>query len=188
MAAPGADVRSIPALHDWLAAMTAYRDAAADAVAGINQEVRRGYEWIDEQQGRWQKAVRECEEEVVQAKAELAARKFPNWDGKMPDTTIQERNLRRAKARLEHAEDKVATCRKWAATLPKLVDETYTGAGHRLTTVLDLDVARGLAVLGRRLDALERYAEMKLDVGGPPAPAVAPPPGADAPGPPGAGT
>lgn len=174
MAAPGADVRSIPGLHDWLAAMTVYRDTAADAVAGINQEVRRGYEWIDEQMGRWQRAVRDCEEEVTQAKADLAARKFPGWDGKMPDTTLQERNLRRAKARLEHAEDKVAACRKWAATLPKLVDETYSGAGHRLSTVLDIDVARGLAVLGRQLDALERYAGLKLDAGtaAPPAPAA----------------
>lgn len=165
MATPGADVRSIPALHDWLGAMAAYRDAAADAVAGINQEVRRGYDWIDQQASQWQKAVRDCQEEVTQAKAELAARKFPGWDGKMPDTTLQERNLRRARARLEHAEDKVAACRKWAATLPKLVDETYGGAGHRLSTLLDVDVARGLAVLGRRLDALERYAEQKLDVG-----------------------
>ena len=164
MAAPGADVRSIPALHDWVGAMTAYRDAVADAVAGINQEVRRGYEWIDEQMHRWQRAVRAGEEEVTQAKAELAARKFPGWDGKMPDTTLQERNLRRAKARLEHAEDKVATCRKWAGALPKQVDETYSGAGHRLSTVLEVDVARGLAVLARRLDALERYAGVKLDV------------------------
>ena len=165
MAAPGADVRSLPALHDWLGAMTAYRDAAADAVAGINQEVRRGYEWIDEQMSRWQRAVRDCEEEVTQAKADLAARKFPGWDGKMPDTTLQERNLKRAKARLEHAEDRVAACRKWSAALPKQVDEVYSGAGHRLGTLLDVDVARGLAVLGRRLDALERYAGLKLDTG-----------------------
>jgi uncharacterized protein YhdP len=165
MAAPGADVRSLPALAAWLTAMTDYRDACADAVAGINQEVRRGYEWIDEQTSRWQRAVRECEEEVTQAKAELAARKFPGWDGKMPDTTLQERNLRRAKARLEHAEDKVSACKKWAATLPKMVDEVYSGSGHRLSTLLDVDVARGLAVLARRLDALQRYAELKLDVG-----------------------
>ncbi|WP_316311672.1 hypothetical protein, partial [Clavibacter michiganensis] len=127
--------------------MAEYRDAAADAVAGINQEIRRGYDWIDQQLSLWQRAVRDCEEEVTQAKAELAARKFPGWDGKMPDTTLQERNLRRAKARLEHAEDKVTVCRKWAGALPKQVDETYSGAGHRLSTVLDVDVARGLAVL-----------------------------------------
>lgn len=172
MAAPGADVRSIPALRDWLGAMTVYRDAAADAVSGINQEIRRGYDWIDQQTSLWQRAVRQCEEEVTQAKAELAARKFPGWDGKMPDTTLQERNLRRAKARLEYAEEKAATCRKWAAALPKQVEETYSGSGHRLTTVLDVDVARGMAVLARRLDALERYAGMTLDVASAAPPAV----------------
>ena len=102
--AAGADVRSIPALRDWLAAVATYREEAAEAVSGINQEIRRGFAWIEEQMTLWQRAVRDCEEEVTQAKAELAARRFPGFDGRMPDTTVQERNLRRAQARLEYAE------------------------------------------------------------------------------------
>src|ERR687893_309705 len=105
--AAGADVSSIPALRDWLAALAVYNSETGEALAGINMEIRRGFEWVAEQLHLWQKAVRECEEEVVQAKAELAAKKFPGWDGKMPDTTVQEKNLRRAQARLEHAEEKV---------------------------------------------------------------------------------
>ena len=97
---PGADVRSIPALRDWLVAVTTYSSEVSESLSGIQIEIRRGFEWLSEQLTLWQRAVRTCEEEVVQAKAELAARKFPGWDGKMPDTTIQERNLRRAKARL----------------------------------------------------------------------------------------
>ena len=55
----------------------------------------------------WKQATRDCEEDVAQAKAELAARRFPGFDGRMPDTTIQERNLRRAEARLDYARDQV---------------------------------------------------------------------------------
>jgi multidrug resistance efflux pump len=172
---PGADVRSIDGLREWLAAMTGYKSVIADSLAGFQMEIRRGIDWVGEQLSQWQRAVREAEEEVTQAKAELAARKFPNWDGKMPDTTLQERNLRRAKAWLEHCEDKVRACRSWQARLPKLVEEAYSGPGHRLATMLDVEVTRGLAVLDRRLDALERYADLKKDYSS--GPSVLPPAG-----------
>lgn len=164
MAAPGADVRSIPALSEWLGTLAAYQSAASDSLAGVQMEIRRGIVWIEEQLTLWQRAVRDCEEEVVQAKAELAARKFPNWDGRPPDTTVQEKNLRRAKARLEYTEEKVRICRAWVAKIPKMIDEAYTGAGHRLQVLLEVDVARGAAVLARRLDALERYAGLRTDL------------------------
>lgn len=175
---PGADVRTIDGLREWLAAMTGYRSEATDALFGFQQEIRRGVEWVGEQLALWQRAVRDAEEAVTQAKAELAARKFPGWDGRMPDTTLQERNLRRAKAWQEHCEEKVRTCRSWQTRLPKLVEETYSGAGNRLSNLLEIDVARGLGVLDRRLDALERYAEVKKDYSSAPSvlPPAAPPP------------
>lgn len=172
----GADVASIPALRDWLAALAVYRTETAEALGSIQVEIRRGHQWIAEQLSLWQKAVRDCEEEVVQAKAELAARKFPGFDGRMPDTTVQEKNLRRAQARLEHAEEKVRKCRSWIARLPKHVEEVYSGHGHRLAMFLEGDLTRGAALLDRRVDALERYADLKTDYSS--SPSVLPPGGA----------
>jgi hypothetical protein len=174
--ATGADVSSIPALREWLAALAVYHSNVSESLSGINMEIRRGFEWIAEQLALWQRAVRDCEEEVTQAKAELAARRFPGFDGKMPDTTLQERNLRRAQARLEHAEEQVRKCRAWLGRLPKLVEEAYTGAGHRLQTFVETDLVRGVAVLGRQLDALERYANLKTDYSS--TPSSLPPPAA----------
>lgn len=175
-----ADVRDIPALREWVAALQTYRHEAGESLSSVRIELGRGREWIRQQLELWQRAVRVAEEEVVQAKAELAARRFPNFDGKMPDTTVQQRNLRRAVARLEHCEDKVVTCRKWLAQLPKLIDEIFTGAGHRLNNFLDIDVPGGVATLVRQVEALERYAETRLDfspapTSGPTAPPAKPP-------------
>src|SRR5579885_1943457 len=156
--ADSADVRSIDAVRDWHAALTAYGENLSEALAGVQMEIRRGFEWLQEQLVLWQRAVRECEEEVTQAKAELAARKFPDWSGREPDTTVQEKNLRRAKARLEHAEDQVQKVRAWIARLPKAVDEAYSGPARRLGTFLEVELPKGLAVLGRRVAALESYA------------------------------
>ena len=70
----GADVASIEALRDWLAALAVYRDEVGESLAGVQIEVRRGLEWVAEQLALWQRAVRDCEEEVTQRKAELAQR------------------------------------------------------------------------------------------------------------------
>ncbi|MBN9522092.1 hypothetical protein J0H58_26840 [bacterium] len=170
-----ADVRSIAALRDWHAALTGYGESLAESLAGIELELRRGFDWLDEQLGRWQKAIRDCEEEVVQAKAELSARKYTGWDGREPDTTVQERALRRAKARLEYAEDQVRVVRGWIGRLPKLIDELYRGPASRLTGILEADLPRGLAALGYKVETLETYAGMRADYTAAPSPPPPPP-------------
>ncbi|HXD88155.1 MAG TPA: hypothetical protein VN641_16825 [Urbifossiella sp.] len=172
-----ADVRSIDALREWYAALAEYGDMLGESLAGIELEIRRGMEWLAEQLSLWQRAVRDCEEEVVQAKAELASRRFPGFDDRMPDTTLQERNLRRARARLEYAEDQVVKVRSWTGRLPKVVDELYRGPAHRLSGFLEGDLAKGLAMLGRQIAALDSYAGLRPDFAPAPSSAtLAPPP------------
>src|SRR5262245_27748161 len=127
-----ADVRSIDALRDWYATLTGYGEMLAEALAGVEMELRRAREWLEEPRRCWQQAAHDCQEEVTRAKAELAQRRMPTWDGRDPDCTVQERNLKRAKARLEHAEEQVEKCRNWIGKLPRLVDEIYNGKARRL--------------------------------------------------------
>ena len=171
-----AEVRSIDAVRDWHATLTTYGEALAESLAGVELEIRRGFEWLHEQLVLWQRAVRKCEEEVVQAKAELAARKYPGFDGREPDTTVQEKALRAARARLEYAEDQVVRVRAWIGRLPKLIDEVYRGPAHRLASLIEADLPKGLAVLGRRIEALESYAGLRADYAPAPAGATVPPP------------
>ena len=158
-----ADVRSIAAVIDWHAALAGYGDGLGEAMAGVDLEIRRAFDWLGEQLSRWQRAVRDCEEDVVRAKAELAQRKFPGWDGRDPDCTVQEKALRIAKGRLEHAQDKVETVRKWIGRLPKLVDEMFTGPSRRLKSMLEGDLPNALVELTRRVAALESYAGLRPD-------------------------
>jgi hypothetical protein len=174
---PGADVRSIPALRDWLAALAKYRHEAAEALAGIDLEIRRGFDWLAEQELLWKRAVRDCEDDVVQAKAELSAKKFPGWDGRMPDTTVEERNLRRAEASLEYAREQVRKCQAWETKLPKLIDELYTAAARRLGLFLEGDLTRGMALLERQVETLESYADLRPDYAPAPSLTTTPPPG-----------
>ncbi len=160
---PGADVRSIDSLREWIAAAQVFGHDAGEALGGTQMEIRRAFDWIAEQGHLWERACRVGEQDVAQAKAELAARRFPNFDGKMPDTTVQERNLRRAEDRLEHAREQVLKCRSWAGRLPKIVEESFTGRGRRLQNFLEGELPRTLGQLARRVEALERYADLRTD-------------------------
>lgn len=174
-----ADVRSIDAVREWHAALTAFGESLSEAMAGVELELRRASEWLHEQLALWQREIRRCEDEVVQAKAELAARKFPDYSGREPDTTVQERALRRAKANLEHAEDQVAKIRSWIGRLPKLIDEVYRGPAHRLTNFLDAELPKGLARLKQQIGSLESYAGLCTDYAAAPSASsipAAPPP------------
>ncbi len=158
-----AAVRSIAAVIEWHAALTNYGDGLSEAMAGVDMEIRRAFDWLGEQLTRWQRAVRDCEEGVVRAKSELSQRRIPTWDGCDPDCTVQEKALRLAKAKLEHAEEKVETVHRWIGRLPKLVDETYTGPSRRLKSMLELDLPNAITELSRRIGALESYAGLRPD-------------------------
>jgi hypothetical protein len=158
-----ADVRSIDAVRDWHATLANYADSLSEALAGVEMEIRRAFDWLEEQQALWKQAVRDGEDEVVRAKAELSQRKFKTWDDREPDCTVQERALRRAKARLEHAEEQVERVRRWIGRLPKVIDEVYRGAGRRLQNFLDDDLPKGQTDLARRIASLEVYAGQRPD-------------------------
>jgi hypothetical protein len=169
---PAADVRSIDLLRDWHAALCVFRTESLDALAACELEIRRAMDWLADQRDHWRQVLREAEEEVTQAKAELAARRFPDFSGRMPDTTVQQKAVRMAEAKREFAEEKMDLCRRWLQKLPHAVSESYEGPARQLANMLEGELPRGLALLERRVDALEAYANLQA----PAAPRLAAPP------------
>jgi len=175
---PQADVNSIQALQDWFAALTTFRSDAIDVLDSIGTEVRRAFDFVEQQEKQWKGAVRDCEEEVIQAKAELNRRKVPDFSGKIPDTSIQEENLRKAQAKLKFAQEQVEVCRKWAQKLPRLLHDNYDPQARRLGAFLEAEVPQALAHLQRQITNLEAYAAIRAPEAAPP---PAPEPGKDTP-------
>ncbi len=158
---PGADVRAVYALQDWHGQLSRFRQEALEALSMIRMEIRRAFDWIDDTGRGWKVEIRDAEEEVVQRKVELNAREMPNFDGRIPDTSVQEKNLARAKARLEFARDQVEACRKWAAKLPKIISEEYEATARKFGNMMEIDVPNALARLTEQLAALERYMDLR---------------------------
>jgi hypothetical protein len=167
---PQADVASIPVLQDWYAALCTFRADAVDVLAAVDMEIRHAFDWIEQQAKIWQKAVKECEEEVVQAKADLSRREIPDHTGKTPDTTIQKERLRKTQARLHFAEEQVQVCRRWLQKLPRMINEEYESHARRLGAFLDSVLPQSLAALQHQIASLEAYTFIKPESIGPVAP------------------
>lgn len=166
----GADVHAIDALQDWHNALCVFRTEATESLSSIALEIRRAFDWIDEQGKYWKAELNEAEDDVFRAKAELAQRKTPNYADRIPDTSVQEENLARAKARLEYAQDQIDICRSWATRLPKMVSEEYEGTARRMVNFLEMDLTGAIELLNSRIDRLHAYTQVQ-----PTAPAMPPP-------------
>lgn len=159
-----AQVTSVESLQDFRIAVCRFREDGAEALAAVEMEIRRTFDWLQEQLDYWTRMVRQCEEEVVEAKAALSRKQMPNALGRIPDCTEEKVRLRRAQARLEHAQEKVKIVRRWGPVWQHAVTE-YQGAGRHLAGLLDGGLKQGLVVLDTKIAALEAYLRLSHPAG-----------------------
>jgi multidrug resistance efflux pump len=151
-----AQVTAIDAINDLRVALVCFGEAAAEALVAAEAEVRRTEEWVEDQLKSWQQEVRQCEDEVFQAKTELTRRKMLSFGDRPVDTTDQEVALRRAVARLEHAQDQVEVSRRWVRQWPHEINE-YRGPTGQLKGLLEGELPRACTLLERKIASLQTY-------------------------------
>jgi hypothetical protein len=149
-----AQVNSIAALKEFREGLCDFRQDAKEALCTTELAVRHFQDWLEDQQRFWRAEVRTSEELVVRAKIELEQRKYSRQDRR--GYTEQELALRKATARLEYAREKVQKVAHWKNVLPRAILE-YQGPARQLAGMLDADLVRGLALLERKIEALEAY-------------------------------
>jgi ribosomal protein S20 len=128
-------------------------------------EIRRGHDWLEAQLALWKTEIRKAEEGVHAAKADLVRRKMMHLGDRPPDTTEQEKALRKAQARLAHAEEKRDNVKAWIRKLPEAVEE-YDGQARPFQDVLDHELAKMVAILEQKIAALEEYQRINPGAGG----------------------
>jgi hypothetical protein len=182
--AVSARVTSIDALVDFKAHLTRFGTDATNALAGLQQELRRVFEWLEGQLKDWQREVRRRQELVTRTKAELIQHEYGSDKTRGPGHTEKKIRLEKAVTALREAEAKVECCQHWTNHLPQEVIECE-GPAHQLAGMLEADLRQGLGVLEQKILALESYvaltsAAVAAEPAGsaapanPPEPAVAP--------------
>jgi hypothetical protein len=151
-----AHVTSIEALGELRAALCTFTAAGVDALGAADAEIRRTVDWLDQQLVYWQHEVRRWEDEVFRARSELARRRMVRVSDRPPDCSEQEEALARARQALEHAGDQVARTRRWERLWQEAVIE-YQGPVGQLKQLLDGELVRAVALLERKIDALDSY-------------------------------
>ena len=72
---PAAHVTETEALVELRAQLCAFADQSKDALGIIGHEIQRTFSFLDERLHEWHAAVRQSEDEVMQAKIELSQRR-----------------------------------------------------------------------------------------------------------------
>jgi hypothetical protein len=151
-----AHVTALQRLADFKAAVQIFADKAKDAMSSNAMEIRRSSDWLEGQLLLWKGEIRRAEDEVFQAKKELALRRMMRIGDRPADTTEQEKMLRRAQAKLDFAEEKREQTRAWIRKLPDAVEE-YDGQARPFQDILEHDLVKMIAFLEQKLAALQAY-------------------------------
>jgi hypothetical protein len=154
--AQAAYVTSLEALEAFKATLCKFGTDAGNAVCGVQLQIRRAFEWLEEQQDYWEREVRRREELVGRAKGELIQRQHVRSDGGRYGTTEQELALKKALEHLREAQEKVANCKHWAQALPRETVECE-GPIRQLAGMLESDLKHALALLDSKIKSLEDY-------------------------------
>jgi len=154
-----AQVHAVERLADFKAALQTFADKAKDAMSGNQMSIRRSFEWLESQLQQWKAEIRRAEELVFQAKQELARRQMMRISDRPPDTTSQEKELRKAQARLAHAEEKHDNTKAWLRRLPGDVEE-YDGTARPFQDALEYDLAKMVLFIEQKIAALDAYRQI----------------------------
>jgi hypothetical protein len=159
-----AQVHAVQRLAEFEAAVRTFTDKAKNAMSANQMEIRRAQEWLETQLALWKTEIRKAEEAVVVAKSELARKRMVKMGDRPPDTTEQEKQLRKAQARLAHAEEKRDNSKRWLRLLPEAIEE-YDGIARPFNDMLEHDLVKMARFLEEKIAALEAYQQINPNSG-----------------------
>lgn len=155
-----ARVSSISAIADFRVALAKFRQQAQDVLDAAQLDARRMIDWTSfDQPAFWKQELRRRHERLLQAKSELSRRRSSKITGEFSDCTEQLIAVRRFERQVAEAEQKMQRCQLWSTRLQHALNE-YEARGKVLANMLDADVTRSMALLGKLADILDSYVQL----------------------------
>jgi hypothetical protein len=157
-------VTSIDALDALRAALIIFMTKARRSLDDVNDDVRRTRMWIQhDQRFHWEGEVRRRQKVLAQAEQELLSAKLSNLRDNL---VIQQNAVRKAKAALEEAENKLRCVKRWNRDFDSAADPLVKRL-EGLRQYLDFELPNAISFLVQAQRALDEYTST-------PAPAAAP--------------
>jgi hypothetical protein len=166
-----AKVTSLDALENFRASLIVFLTKARRSIDEVRDAVRRTRQWLEhDQKIHWEAQIRVRRRALDQATQELFSARLSEFVDKTP----RQQAMRKAKAALEEAEEKLRNTKKWNQNFDAAADP-LTKRLESLRQFLDDDMPKGVNFLDQAQRTLDAYAETSLAEPTEPAPATAEP-------------
>lgn len=162
-----AKVTSIDALDAFRAALVVFVTKARTAVDGVRDRIKRTRNWLQtEKRTFWEGEIRRRQRKLDQAQAELYSARLT----KMTETiTMRQAVVRKAKAAVDEAEQKLANVKKWNHNFDSAADPLMKKLDG-FKEFLDHDMPDAITFLYQAREILDAYAERSQPISASPAP------------------
>ena len=150
-----AQVTSIQEIEAFRSALILYLSKARPVLEEISGEVVRTRLWLQVDRSRyWKGALRERKIELERTEAELFTARMSHFQNV---TAAHRMAVRRARAAVTEAEEKLGLLKKWDRDLQSHTDPLVKQI-EALHSFLAMDLAQAIPYLARVVTALENYA------------------------------
>jgi hypothetical protein len=167
-----AKVTSLDALDSLRSGLVIFLGKARRSLDDAGDELRRMRMWLQhDMRTRWEHEVRRCARVLEAAEQELFSAKLSSL---RDNISRQQIAVRKAKADLAHAEEKLRHTKTWARNYESISDPLAKRL-EGLRQFLDYDLPKGIAYVVQVQRTLGEYAESHAPVDAPPATAPATP-------------
>jgi DNA repair exonuclease SbcCD ATPase subunit len=149
-------VTSIEVLERFRASVIVFLTKAHNSVDEVGDAIRRMRLWLqNDQRVHWEGEMRRRRKILDQAQQELLSAKL---SGLKDSTTLQERQVAKAKAAMEQAEEKLRNVKKWNRDFDHTIEPLMKKIDG-MRQFLDHDLPKALAFLLQAQRTLDAYTE-----------------------------
>jgi len=150
-----ARVRSLDALEAFRSSLIVYLTKARQNVNQVGEEIKRTRGWLmNEQRVYWTEQLRKRSRMLDQANAEMMTARLSNFKD---NTTLQQQAVRKAKAAVEQAQQKLESVKRWNRDFDRFADP-LTRKLESLRHFLEHVLPEGVSQIGQLHRLLESYA------------------------------
>ncbi len=170
-----ASIHSAKALNDCRAALLEFSVIAHASLSSVDTETHRVSQWLrTDRPAYWKREIRRREDAVNACKLEIQRKKLIAAP-EPASVVFEERQLRKAVAKVDSARERLAAVQRWGPIFEREADNQKS-AFRRLHDALAVDIPAAIADLESMIAAIEGYVALRAPTEAPAPSAASSPP------------
>ena len=154
-----ANVKSIESIRAFRTDLQEYQESLRQSLDILLAELTRAVDYFESDRAAyWPAQVRRASDKLAEARINLERCKVTTRPEEGPSCYEEKKALQKAKARLQHANEKVKATKKWVIVVRQEVDQ-FRSRLAQLNFTTDTELPRAMVVLDRLASRLDRYAD-----------------------------